>query len=141
MIDMRSRAAPLRPSLTEPFRVHISPRLAPNKTRRRRQLEDRTATLKTARACAAVRGGAVEIARGVGDQAGLGPCPVAAASEAVEHGEGPRRRHLEYRAPAAEETGRSVEIACRVGDQAGLRTCPVAAAGEGVEHGQAPRRV
>src|ERR1700738_4403907 len=99
MIDMRSRAAHPRHSLTERFRVHISPRLAPNKTRWHRQLEHRAATPNAARTGPAAKGRAVEIARRVGEQAGVGVgmCPVA-AGEDVEHVQGPRRRQLEHRA-------------------------------------------
>src|ERR1700737_4275757 len=97
MIDMRSWAAHPRHSLTERFRVHVSPRLAPNKTRRRRQLEHCAATPNAARTGAAAKGRAVEIARRVGDQVGVRISPVAAGKD-VEHGQGPRWRQLEHRA-------------------------------------------
>src|SRR6202011_3132650 len=51
-----SWAAHPRHSLTERFRVHISPRLAPNKTRWHRQLEHRAATPNAARTGAAAKG-------------------------------------------------------------------------------------
>jgi hypothetical protein len=51
---------------------------------RRRQLEYRALA-----AVAAAIGRAIEIAGRVGDQAGEGQCPVAAAGEAMEHGQVP----------------------------------------------------
>src|ERR1700720_2338287 len=96
MIDMRSRAAHPRHSLTERFRVHISPRLAPNKTRRHRQLEHCAATPRATRIGPAEAGRAEEMAGRVGEQVGSGTSPVAAAGEAVEHVQGPRKRELEY---------------------------------------------
>src|ERR1700686_5312013 len=118
MIDMRSRAVHPRHSLTERFRVHIPPRLAPNKTRWDCQLEHCAATSRATRIGAAEGGRAVEIARRVGDQVGYGTSPVAAAGEAVEHVQGPGGRQLENPAlPAgAAAIGGAVEIAGRVGD-------------------------
>src|ERR1700731_4649405 len=112
MIHISSRAAHPRHSLTERFRVHISPRLAPNKTRWHRQLEHCAATPRATRIGAAEGGRAVEIARRVGDQVGYGAASVGTAGEAVEHVQGPRGRQLENRAlPAgAAAIGGAVEI-------------------------------
>jgi len=99
-IHTPSLAAHPRHSFTERFRVHISPRLARNKTRWHRQLEHCAATPRATRIGAAEGGRAVEIARRVGDQVGYGTSPVAAAGEAVEHVQGPRGRQLENRARA-----------------------------------------
>src|ERR1700737_1222289 len=99
MIHISSRAAHPRPSLTDPFGVHISPAWHPSETCRCRQLEYRAATPNAARTGAAASRRAVEIARRVGEQAGDGDgrCPVA-AGEDVEHGQAPRRVQLEHRA-------------------------------------------
>jgi hypothetical protein len=62
----------------------------------RRQLEHRPEA-----GGAAVARRPIERTRGVGDQAGIGVCPVAATTEAVKHALGPRpaaRRQLEHRA-------------------------------------------
>src|SRR3984893_3401390 len=97
-IHTPSLAAHPRHSFTERFRVHISPRLARNKTRWHRQLEHRAATPRAARSGTTGRGRAVEIARRIGEQVGSGTSPVAAAGEAVEHVKGSRGRQLEHRA-------------------------------------------
>src|SRR5262249_52441693 len=96
---------------------------------------------RTLPAGAAAPGRAVEIARHVGDEPGVGIRPVAAAGAAGEHVEGPRGGQLEYRAVAASAAvvGRAVEIAGRVEDQAAVGDRPLAA-GEPAEHVEGPRR-
>ncbi len=82
----------------------------------RRELEHHAATdpAATRTRRSASFGLAIEIAAAVGNQAGIGKTPVAAARKGVEHRLGPARRELEHRAEC-----RAIEIATAVGNQAG----------------------
>ena len=85
------------------------------------QLEDCSATAAFASGSAAVEGGAIEIARGVPHQTGIGICAIRCApSEVVQHSQLASRIQLKHRPVAETPVDRSaVEIARRVPDHAG----------------------